>query len=110
MVATLTILLSNTTASRLPTLASVKRPKRLPPSCERVKLVSHLRNSSCPARALRISRPVITGLLLIRYHCSPSPPPRGRALTSLVFRGKTPSCCARPASRLVDGASLTPRV
>ena len=56
IVATLTIWLSSTTASRLPMLASVKRPKRLPPSGERVKLVSHLRNSSWPARALRISR------------------------------------------------------
>src|ERR1035441_8162749 len=43
--ATLTILLSNITASLLPILASVKRPKRLPPSGDRVKLVSHLRMS-----------------------------------------------------------------
>src|ERR1700694_5997760 len=107
MVATLTMLLSNTTASRLPTLASVERRKRLPPSCERVKLVSHLRNSSCPARALRISLHVIAGLLVTRYHCSPSPPPRGRALASLVLSGKTPPCCARPASRLANGPSLT---
>ena len=44
---------------------------------ESVKLVSHLRNSSWPGRALRRSRPVITGVRATRYHCSPSSPPRG---------------------------------
>ena len=39
-------------------------------------------------RALRISWPLTTGFLPTRYHCSPSPLPRGLAFTSLVFERK----------------------
>src|ERR1035441_7947427 len=53
-----------------------------------LKLVSHLRNSSWPGRALRISRPVMTGVLDTRYHCSPSWAPRGLERTSLVRIGR----------------------
>ena len=48
MVATLTICLSRTTASLFPMLASVNLPKRLPPSGDSVKLVSHSRGIALP--------------------------------------------------------------
>ena len=73
--------MSSTTARRLPILAPVNFSKRRAPSCERVKLVSQRpgESASVPARALRMSCPVITGVRLTRYQPpEPLPAPAGQ--------------------------------